>query len=253
MSFDVAAESYDRFMGGWSRQLSPLLADLAEVAAGQRVLDVGCGPGSLIGELVARVGAENLAAIDPSPPFVEAARARYPGVDVRLGSAELLPFHARTFDAALAQLVVHFMRDPVAGIREMARVAKHGGVVAACVWDFGGDRGPLGPFWPAAREIRPDVDDESHRAGARQGHLVQLFTDAGLEDVGEVELAVTRTYPSFEEWWTTFTRGVGPAGTFSASLHPGEKSTLEARCRELLPVGSFTLTAHAWAARGRAR
>jgi SAM-dependent methyltransferase len=253
MSFDVAAESYDRFMGGWSRQLSPLLADLAEVAAGQRVLDVGCGPGSLIGELVARVGAENLAAIDPSPPFVEAARARYPGVDVRLGSAELLPFHARTFDAALAQLVVHFMRDPVAGIREMARVAKHGGVVAACVWDFGGDRGPLGPFWPAAREIRPDVDDESHRAGARQGHLVQLFTDAGLEDVGEVELAVTRTYPSFEEWWTTFTRGVGPAGTFYASLDPGEQSTLEARCRELLPVGSFTLTAHAWAARGRAR
>jgi SAM-dependent methyltransferase len=253
MSFDVAAESYDRFMGGWSRQLSPLLADLAEVAAGQRVLDVGCGPGSLIGELVARVGAENLAAIDPSPPFVEAARARYPGVDVRLGSAELLPFHARTFDAALAQLVVHFMRDPVAGIRERARVAKHGGVVAACVWDFGGDRGPLGPFWPAAREIRPDVDDESHRAGARQGHLVQLFTDAGLEDVGEVELAVTRTYPSFEEWWTTFTRGVGPAGTFYASLDPGEQSTLEARCRELLPVGSFTLTAHAWAARGRAR
>jgi SAM-dependent methyltransferase len=253
MSFDVAAESYDRFMGGWSRQLSPLLADLAEVAAGQRVLDVGCGPGSLIGELVARVGAENLAAIDPSPPFVEAARARYPGVDVRLGSAELLPFHARTFDAALAQLVVHFMRDPVAGIREMARVAKHGGVVAACVWDFGGDRGPLGPFWPAAREIRPDVDDESHRAGARQGHLVQLFTDAGLEDVGEAELAVTRTYPSFEDWWTTFTRGVGPAGTFYASLDPGEQSTLEARCRELLPVGSFTLTAHAWAARGRAR
>jgi SAM-dependent methyltransferase len=253
MSFDVAAESYDRFMGGWSRQLSPLLADLAEVAAGQRVLDVGCGPGSLIGELVARVGAENLAAIDPSPPFVEAARARYPGVDVRLGSAELLPFHARTFDAALAQLVVHFMRDPVAGIREMARVAKHGGVVAACVWDFGGDRGPLGPFWPAAREIRPDVDDESHRAGARQGHLVQLFTDAGLEDVGEAELAVTRTYPSFEDWWTTFTRGVGPAGTFYASLDPGEQSTLEARCRDLLPAGSFTLTAHAWAARGRAR
>jgi SAM-dependent methyltransferase len=253
MSFDVAAESYDRFMGGWSRQLSPLLADLAGVADGQRVLDVGCGPGSLIAELVARVGAGNVAAIDPSQPFVEAAQARHPDVDIRLGSAEQLPFHARTFDAALAQLVVHFMRDPVAGLREMARVTKHGGTVAACVWDFGGNRGPLGPYWAAARDLQPDVDDESHRAGARQGHLVQVFTEAGLEDVREADLAVTRTYPSFEDWWATFTRGVGPAGTFYASLAPDEQAALEARCRELLPDGSFTLTAHAWAACGRAR
>lgn len=253
MSFDVAAESYDRFMGGWSRQLAPLFADLAGVATGQRVLDVGCGPGSLIAELVARVGSENVAAIDPSPSFVDAARARHRGVDIRLGSAEQLPFHARTFDAALAQLVVHFMRDPVSGLREMARVTKHDGVVAACVWDYGGDRGPLGPFWPAARELRADVDDESHRAGARQGHLVQLFTEAGLADVREADLAVTRTYPSFDDWWVTFTRGVGPAGTFYASLDSEEQAALEARCREMLPDGSFTLTAHAWAARGRAR
>jgi SAM-dependent methyltransferase len=250
MTFDVAAESYDRFMGAWSRQLSPLLADLAGVAPGQRVLDVGSGPGSLIAELVHRVGAPNVTAIDPSEPFVLAARARNPGVDVRHGSAEALPFADRAFDAALAQLVVHFMSDPVAGITEMARVTRERGVVVACVWDFAGDRGPLGPFWPAARELDPDVDDESHRAGARQGSLVELFERAGLRDVREVDLEVGRTYPDFDEWWATFTKGVGPAGAFYASLDADPRAALEARCREMLPSGSFTLTAHAWAARG---
>ena len=250
MSFDVAAESYDRFMGGWSRQLSPLLADLAGIGPGQRVLDVGSGPGSLTAELVARVGAGNVTAIDPSEPFVEAARARNPGVDVRHGSAEALPFAEGTFDAALAQLVVHFMTDPLAGVTEMARVTREGGVVVACVWDFGGDRGPLGPFWPAARELDPDVDDESHRAGARRGHLVELFERAGLRDVREADLEVGRGYPDFDEWWVTFTRGVGPAGGFYASLDLERRAALEARCREMLPAGSFTLAAHAWAARG---
>ena len=252
MSFEVAAESYDRFMGAWSRQLSPLLADLAEVRPGQRVVDVGSGPGSLTGELVARLGAENVAAIDPSEPFVEAARARHPGVDVHHGSAESLPFADAAFDAALAQLVVHFMGDPVAGLREMARVTRAGGVVAACVWDFAGGRGPLGPFWVAAREIEPDVDDESHRAGARGGHLIELFEAAGLTHVRDADLAVTREYAGFDEWWVTFTRGVGPAGGFYASLDEERRAALEARCRSMLPSGSFTLTGHAWAARGTA-
>jgi len=236
-----------------TEQEAAFLVDTLALTPSSRVLDVGCGPGVLTAPLVERCGADRVAAVDPSPPFVAAARERFAGVDVREAAAEALPFDDDAFDVALAQLVVHFMRDPVAGIREMARVAKHGGVVAACVWDFGGDRGPLGPFWPAAREIRPDVDDESHRAGARQGHLVQLFTEAGLEDIREADLSVTRTYPSFEDWWTSFTGGVGPAGAFYASLDGAEKAALEASCRDRLPDGSFTLTAHAWAARGRAR
>jgi SAM-dependent methyltransferase len=250
VNFDVAAESYDRFVGDWSRKLSPLLAELAGIGPGQRVLDVGCGPGSLTAELVARVGAEHVAAIDPSEPFVAAARARNPGVDIRRASAEDVPFADRAFDAALAQLVVHFMRDPVGGLREMARVTRPGGVVAACVWDYGGDRGPLGPYWAAARELDPDVDDESGRAGARAGHLAQLFREAGLEDVRDDDLTVSRTFPSFADWFVTFTRGVGPAGGFYASLDAPRRARLEARCREWLPAGSFTLTAHAWAARG---
>ena len=115
MSFEVAAAAYDRFMGGYSVQLGPGLAELAGVRPGQRALDVGCGPGALTGELVARLGADAVAAVDPSEPFVAAARGRHPGVDVRQASAESLPFADDSFDTALAQLVVHFMRDPIAG------------------------------------------------------------------------------------------------------------------------------------------
>ena len=142
-------------MGRYSVPLAPQLADYAGVAAGQRVLDVGSGPGALTTELVARLGADAVSAVDPSEPFVAAAKERHPGVDVRRSAAEQLPFDDREFDAALAQLVVHFMADPVAGLREMARVTRERGVVAACVWDHGGGQGPLSTFWEAARELDP--------------------------------------------------------------------------------------------------
>jgi SAM-dependent methyltransferase len=252
VTFDVAAEAYDRFMGRYSRLLSPQLADLAGVRGGQRVIDVGCGPGSLTAELVRRVGPASVSAVDPSAPFVEAARARNPGVDVRQASAEHLPFPDSTFDAALAQLVVHFMADPIAGLAEMARVARSDGIVAACVWDHGGSRGPLSLFWQAARELDPDVDDESHLAGVREGHLAELFHAAGLREIESTVLTASLEHPSFDEWWEPFTRGVGPAGAYVTKLDPGRQAELRERCRTILPDAPFTLTSRAWAARGLA-
>ena len=251
MTFNVAAEAYDRYMGRWSVLLSPGLADFAGVRAGQRVVDVGSGPGALTAELVARVGSASVAAADPSASFVEAARARHPGVDVRQAPAEALPFDDASFDAALAQLVVHFMADPVAGLREMARVTKPGGTVAACVWDHGGGKGPLSTFWEAAREGHPDLDDESTLAGARESDLTRLFTAAGLGDVEETTISVDVEHPSFEEWWEPFTLGVGPAGAHAKSLAEAELTALRERCRERLPAAPFVVTAAAWAARGR--
>jgi SAM-dependent methyltransferase len=250
MSFDVAAEAYDRFMGRYSLLLSPQLADLAGVRYGQRVLDVGSGPGALTAELVTRVGPAAVAAVDPSQPFVAAARARNPGVEVLRASAEQLPFPDRSFDAALAQLVVHFMSDPVAGLSEMGRVTRRDGVVAACVWDHGGDHGPLSLFWHAARLLDPDVDDESQLAGAREGHLAELFEAAGLHAIEETALSANLEHSSFEAWWEPFTRGVGPAGSHVASLGVDRQAELREACRSMLPPAPFVLTARAWAARG---
>ena len=174
MRFAVDADAYDRFMGRYSVRLAPSFADFAQVASGQRVLDVGCGPGALTTELVRRLGAAAVAAVDPSEQFVAAARERHPGVDVRVAAAEELPFADAEFDAALAQLVVHFMDDPVRGLAEMARVTRDGGVVAACVWDHAGGQTPLAPFWDAVHELDPNAADESRLAGGHEGHLTEL-------------------------------------------------------------------------------
>jgi ubiquinone/menaquinone biosynthesis C-methylase UbiE len=248
--FAVAAEAYDRFMGRYSVPLAPLLADFADVAAGQRVLDVGCGPGALVAELVRRVGPPSVSAVDPSEPFVAAARERHAGVDVRHGSAEQLPFADDEFDASLGQLVVHFMADPARGLDEMARVTRRGGVVAACVWDHAGGEGPLSRFWDAAREFDPDIEDESKLAGARKGHLADLFREAGFDRVEETTLSVSVEHASFDEWWEPFTFGVGPAGAYLSGLDSEHQARLRERCRETFPARDRLLTARAWAARG---
>ena len=252
MSFAVTADAYDRFMGRYSARLAPQLADYAGVRSGQRVIDIGCGPGAVTSELVDRLGPTNVFAVDPSEPFVAAVRERFPTVDVRLAAAEQLPFADNAFDAALAQLVVHFMSDPVAGLGEMARVVRRDGVVAACVWDHAGEQGPLSAFWQAARELDPEVTDESHLAGAREGHLAELFVNAGLRGVEATALVATVAHASFEDWWGPFTLGVGPAGAYAVGLEADRRVELRERCRELLPTAPFELAARAWTARGLA-
>jgi SAM-dependent methyltransferase len=252
MSFSAGPEAYDRFMGRYSTPLAPRFADFASIGEAQRVLDVGCGPGALTGELVGRFGADAVAAVDPSPGFVEAAGRRNPGVDVRRAEAESLPFDDGSFDAALAQLVVHFMTDPAAGIAEMRRVTRDGGVVTACVWDHAGGAGPLARFWDAARELDPGVADESDLPGAREGDLERLLHEAGLGDVEERLLTVEVEHGSFDEWWEPFTLGVGPAGAYVQGLAEDARDRLRERCRELHPYAPFAVSASAWAARGMA-
>jgi ubiquinone/menaquinone biosynthesis C-methylase UbiE len=249
-SFAVPAEAYDRFMGVHSRQLAPQLADLARLSPGDRVLDIGCGPGALTTELVARLGTKSVAAVDPSESFVAATHERHPGVDVRRASAEALPFRDREFDAALAQLVVHFMTDPVAGLREMARVTRREGTVAACVWDHAGERTPVSTFFRAARDLGLEVQDESALAGAREGHLVELFKASGLRDVEPTVLVARVEYTNFDDWWKPFSFGVGPAGAAYVALDPDQKARLRERCEKLLPPAPFEMASFAWAARG---
>ena len=252
MSFNVTADAYRRFMGRYSEPLAVQFADLAGIDRGQRVLDVGCGPGALTAVLASRAGADAVSAIEPSASFAAATRERLPGVDVRQFPAEQLPFPDDAFDAALAPLVVHFMTDPVAGLRQMTRVTRPGGVVAACVWDHAGGRGPVSAFWRAVRELDPAADDESGLAGAREGHLAALFAQAGLDEIQASTLTVRVGQPDFASWWEPFTLGVGPAGAYLAALDEDRRNALREQCRRQLPDGPFAVSATAWAATGRA-
>jgi SAM-dependent methyltransferase len=252
MGFDVGADAYGRFMGRYSEPLAEQSVALAGLREGQRALDVGCGTGALTQLLVQGLGAGGVAAVDPSEPFVEVVRARFPDVDVRRASAEQLPFPDDTFDAALAQLVVHFMTDPAAGLSEMARVTRPGGLVGACVWDHAGGAGPLSLFWRAVLELDPDARDESALAGAREGHLAELFAAVGLHEIESTVLTVRVGFAGFDDWWEPFTLGVGPAGDHVARLSPVRQAELRSRCATMLPEhGSFEITAAAWTAVGR--
>jgi SAM-dependent methyltransferase len=252
MSFVVAAEAYDRFMGRYSSRLAPLFADFGRVSDGQRAIDVGCGPGALTEELVRRVGASAVTAVDPSAPFVSAIEERLPDVDVRLAPAEELPFDDSSFDVALAQLVVQFMRDPVAGLREMDRVTRDGGLVVASVWDHGGGHGPLSVLWDVVREVDPGARDESGVVGTHEGELTGLFEQAGLREIEEAALTVSVEHPTFEDWWEPYMLGVGPAGAYVAGLDPEAQAELGEHCRARLGEPPFVIEARAWSARGLA-
>ncbi|MGS0687928.1 class I SAM-dependent methyltransferase [Nakamurella sp. GG22] len=251
MSFEVTANAYSRFMGRYSEPLADQFVELLDLRDGQRALDVGCGPGALTERLVRRLGADAVTAVDPSESFVAAVRSRIPSIDVHRAAAEDMPFADRHFDCAAAQLVVHFMKDPVAGIIEMARVTNAGGAVAACVWDHAGETGPLSAFWRAVKTLDPGAPDEAGLAGAREGHLVELFERAGLSQIDAMRLTVRVPFAGFDEWWEPFTLGVGPAGRYVAGLDAGGRAALAAECTALLPAAPFEITASAWAAVGR--
>lgn len=252
MSFDVTASAYGRFMGRFSEPLAAEFADLLGARAGDRALDVGCGPGALTAQLVRHLGAGAVSAVDPSVTFVSEARKRFPEVEVREAPAEDLPFDDDSFDLAAAQLVVHFMADPVAGLAEMARVTRPGGLVAACVWDHAGGGGPLSTFWQAVRDTDPTAAGEAELAGAREGQLAELFEAAGLQDVTAGSIGVEVAFSDVEDWWAPFTLGVGPAGAYLAGIDATATALLRARCTELLPAPPFTVHASAWSATGRA-
>jgi SAM-dependent methyltransferase len=253
VQFTAPAEHYDRFMGRYVPKLAVALADAAGVTTGMRVLDVGCGPGGLTSELVGRVGADHVAAIDPSPQFAAACRERHPGADVREGGAEALPFADDTFDVALSSLVIAFMRDADAGAREMARVTKPGGVVAQCMWDLpGGGMKMLSTFWRAVRTVDPGSQGEETRVGFRKGEIAEVLARAGLEDVRDGALETSAHYEDFDDFWEPFTLAVGPAGEDLVPRGPEQREAIRAECRRLLgaPDGPFELDARAWYARG---
>ena len=242
-------------MGLWSRPLAHELVAAVGIEPGDRVLDVGCGTGALTAELARRVGAERVTAVDPSEPSVAACAAAVPDADVRVGGAEKLPFAAGMFDAALCQLVVNFMTDAHAGVGEMCRVTRPGGTVAACTWDYRDGMTMPRAFWDAAVTVDPSAPHEGRvMPFCTSDELGQLWLDAGLAHVETGELVVRRSYVDYDDFWEPFTLGVGPGGSYCASLDPSHREALRGECFRQLgsPAGPLDLTARAWLVRGSA-
>lgn len=245
MPFDAGADAYSRFMGRYSRPLAAAFVEQFSLRPGQHVIDVGCGSGALTAAVADVVGEDHVVAVDPERKLALTVRADVTR-KVAIAEAERLPFADAVFDAAFAQLVVHFMRDPVAGLAEMARVAVSGGLVAVSVWDHGDGAGPLGTFWRAVHDLDPNARDESKLPGVRAGSLSDLCCKAGLTIKLDSSLTVSVKHSSFEDWWDPFLLGVGPAGAYVAGLSDDLRDELRERCRELQPRGAFTVDARAW-------
>lgn len=258
-TFQASADAYDRFVGRYGPQLAAALIEFAGVAPGTRALDVGCGPGALTAALAQRLGARNVRGVDPSEPFVEACRERVPGVEVVVAGAEALPFADRAFDTTLSQLVVNFMDDAEAGVREMARVTRAGGVVASAVWDYAGEMTLLRAYWDDAREVEPErgaaADEGAVMNWCDEGELAELWRRAGLDDARFGSLTVRASYDGFADLWSPFPTGVGPAGAFCKALDDDGRAALRDAFRRRLGVGDdpFDLTARAWAVAGTVR
>ena len=233
--------AYDSFMGRFSTRLAPLFADFAGVGADAEVLDVGAGTGALLGELVRR-GA-SASAVEPSAGFVRAMRVRFPGIDVRVAAAEELPWPDAFFDAALGQLVVAFMSDAPAGVREMRRVVRPGGVVAVCMWDRDGME-MLAAINRARDALGHPREESRYRTREEIGALVGSGAQVEL-------LSVDAAYTGFDDFWSALAGGAGPAGAWAVSLDDGQRAAARAELHRQLgePDGPFTLTGRAWAAK----
>lgn len=254
MTFAVAAEAYDRFIGRYSREIVPRFLAFAEIQAlpAGPVLDVGCGHGSLTAGLAQRLGASGVAAVDPSEPFVAACRERVPGADVRMASADALPFADGTFAAVLSQLVLSFLPDAGRGVAEMARVARPGGTVAACTFEANGFA-LARTFWDAALRFDPGAPDDARLPFRRTAELVDLWTRAGLRDARTAALDVEADYRDFDDFWSPFAYGIGPAASYLVAQPEERRRAIRDACFEILgrPKGGFSLPARVLAIRGR--
>lgn len=254
----AAVDAYDRHVGRYGPELAREMVRVTGVRAGQRALDVGCGTGALTIALANVVGADSAAAIDPSERFVAACRARVPGADVRMGTGEELPWDDAEFDAVLAQLVVDGMSDARRGVAEMRRVARPGGVVSACVWDFDEGMTLLRAVWDAALEVDADLarsfGADKRNPFSRPPELEELWRATGLEgvDLGRVEAGAD--YAGFDDLWYPFANGVGSLGRFHEALDESRRERFKRAAAEQLgsPSGPFRLSATAWYVRGAA-
>ncbi|HEV2908505.1 MAG TPA: methyltransferase domain-containing protein [Candidatus Eremiobacteraceae bacterium] len=248
-------EAYERYIGRWSARLAPGFLSFAGARDGERLLDVGCGTGSLSLALAAAAPSAEIEGIDPSSPFVEYARSRPNAGRIKfsVGDAQALPYPDNAFDRSLAMLVFNFIPDPAKGLSEMRRVTRSGGVVATAVWDHFGGMKMLRTFWSVVDEIDPTADGENQPTFAKDS-MYEMFVHGGLQDVRAEELWISTDFASFDDYWSPFLGGQGPGGRYVASLTPERREVLRQALRERVlgskPDEAFSFGARAWAVRG---
>jgi SAM-dependent methyltransferase len=246
-----ASDGYERFMGRWSRRLAPQFVTFARVGEGDHVLDVGSGTGALSFAVAAKA---SFIGVDPSAAYVRYAqehagdaRARFEVADARA-----LPFPDDAYDRTLSMLVLNFVTEPAAALREMIRVTRPDGIVAAAVWDYVEGMQMLRAFWDEAVALNPDAEsrDEKHMPLCARGALADLWRAQGLRNVDEEPLSIDMAFSSFDDYWQPFLMGQGPAGVYVSSLPESARHALESRLRGRIADAGLKLRARAWAVRG---
>ena len=250
------AIAYEAVMGRWSTRLAALFLDFAQIDDADRVLDVGCGTGSLVKSVLERTTRARVAGIDPVEAFVDYCWARFPHSRARFdyGSVFNLPYPDASFDRSLSLLVFQFLKQPGTAAAEMRRVTRTGGTVAACTWDrTGQEMSEL--FWEEAVRLDPGAEEKAQRPNVcnQAGQLAELWGATGFEEVSEVTLEMRTDFACFDDFWLPYTQGAGPQGAYVASLSPENREVLRAVLRRRL-VGErdrpFSLRAAALAVRG---
>jgi SAM-dependent methyltransferase len=254
-----AGHRYEPYVGRWSRLVARRFLQWLAPAAHLDWLDVGCGTGAVTDVILRDVEPRSVTGIDASAGFVEhaAATLRDPRARFEVADAESLPAATAQFDVAVGGLMLNFVREPSRAVGEMVRVVRPGGVVAAYVWDYAGRMDFMRHFWDAAVALDRDAAplDEGHRFPiCRPGPLVELFAGAGLRDTEARAIDIPTRFRDFDDYWSPFLGGQGPAPGYVTSLDEARQAALRARIRASLPVaddGSIALVARAWAVRGR--
>jgi SAM-dependent methyltransferase len=256
----AAGDLYEPYVGRWSRLVAHAFLDWLAVPPDRDWLDVGCGTGALSATILERARPRSLRAVDPSPGFVEYAKARLGSerARVEVGDAQALPLAAASVDAVVCGLVLNFVPQPPRALAEMRRVARTGGILAAYVWDYAERMELMRHFWDAAVALDPaarPLDEGPRFPLCRPEPLAQLFAEAGLQRVEARAIDVPTVFRDFDDYWQPFLGGQGPAPGYALSLDEPRRTALRERIRSRLPVGqdgSIHLMARAWAVRGEA-
>ena len=255
----ASGEKYEPYVGRWSRIVAKDFVDWLALPKGLSWLDVGCGTGALSQTILERAAPKEVFGIDPSAGFIEYAKAHVPGVTFAVGNAQSLEVEPASVDAAVAGLVLNFVPEPDFAIAHMARAVRPGGQVAAYVWDYAGKMELMRYFWDAAVALDPaarELDEGRRFPLCQPAALEALFTGARLRWVEVHSIEVPTRFRDFDDYWTPFLGGQGPAPSYAMSLSEKRRAALRDRLRERLPGGpdgAIELVARAWAVRGLKR